>query len=223
MEDFEFPASQGSLQRSAQQEPNVGDIAHSLHGSDFAKLPLSAGLRWLIEFPPEWAWFLSWFPGQVPEHFKDHSRAPAQSSPSMPASSSTAASSTSLTTPGSSVVFSMPSQPVEQVAGATSKASSMATAAPAAVNAPTSDRPPQCQAPPVPIQQAASVPPTAPMTSSSTACAAASTSGSVQVSLPTPLPQPPMPSWQLALPRKLSRTSQPQRKALHCPRLSHSA
>ena len=53
-----------------------------LHGSDFAKLPLSAGLRWLTEFPPEWAWFLPWFPGQVPEHFKDHSRVPAQSSPS---------------------------------------------------------------------------------------------------------------------------------------------
>ena len=61
-----------------------------LHGSDFAKLPLSAKLRWLIEFPPEWVWFLSWFPGQVPKHFKEHSRVP----------SSTAASSTSLTTPG---------------------------------------------------------------------------------------------------------------------------
>ena len=151
-----------ALFRDLRSRNPMSDTLHiQLHGSDFAKLPLSAGLRWLIKFPPEWAWFLSWFSGQVPEHFKDHSRVPAQSSPSMPASSSTAASGTSLTTPGSSVVFGMPSQTVEQVAGATSKAPSMATAAPAAVNAPTIDRPPTCPAPPVPFQPAARAPPVA--------------------------------------------------------------
>ena len=177
------------------RNPMTETLHIQLHGSDFAKLPLSAGLRWLIEFPPEWAWFLSWAPGQVPDHFKDQSRIPAQNRPSMPASSSTAASTNSLTTPGSSSVFPMPSQTTQQVAGATSKAPSMASASPAAVDAPTFDTPPQCPAPPVPSQPAACAPPTAKMTSNSPACMSTS-AGSASVSLPIPLPQPPMPSWQ---------------------------
>ena len=71
------------------RNPRTETLHIQLHGSDFANLPMSAGLRWLIEFPPEWSWFLSWSPGQVPEHFKDQPR------PSTPASSSA-----SLTTPG---------------------------------------------------------------------------------------------------------------------------
>ena len=185
-----------ALFRDLRSRNPMSETLHiQLHGSDFAKLPLSAGLRWLIEFPPEWAWFLSWFPGQIPEHFKDYSRIPVQSAPSMSASSSTAASSTSLTTPGSTAVFPTPSQPVEQVAGTTSKAPSMATAATAATNEPTFDRPPTCPAPPVPNQPATSAPQVAKMTSSSPACTATS-SGSALVSLPTPIAQPPMPSWQ---------------------------
>ena len=99
------------------RNPMTESMHIQLHGSDFAKLPLSAGIRWLIEFPPKWSWFLSWFPGQVPEHFKDQSTFPAQHRTSAPASSSAAASATSLTTPGSSLVFSMPPT-TEQVAGA---------------------------------------------------------------------------------------------------------
>ena len=118
------------------RNPMTETLHIQLHGSDFAKLPMSAGLRWLLEFPPEWSWFLSWSPGQVPEHFKDHSRVPTQSRSSTPASSSAAASTTTLTTPGSSSVFSI-------------KAPSMASASPAMVSAPTCDQPPQCPVPPV--------------------------------------------------------------------------
>ena len=35
------------------RNPMTETLHIQLHGSDFAKLPLSAGLRWLIEFPPE--------------------------------------------------------------------------------------------------------------------------------------------------------------------------
>ena len=134
-----------ALFRDLRSRNPITETLHiQLHGSDFAKLPLSAGLRWLIEFPPEWSWFLSWAPGQVPEHSKHHFRVPAQPSPSTPASSSAAASATSLTTPGSSSVFPMPSQTMESVAG-TSNAPSMAPASSAAVAAPTFDQPPHAQ------------------------------------------------------------------------------
>ena len=43
-----------------QRDPMTVHI--QLHSSDFAKLPLSGAIKWLIEFPPAWSWFLSWSP-----------------------------------------------------------------------------------------------------------------------------------------------------------------
>ena len=181
------------------RNPMTETMHIQLHGSDFAKLPLSGGIKWLIEFPPEWSWFLSWAPGAVPEHLKDHSswasRSRASASGSAPASSSASASMTSLTTPGSSSVFQMPSQVSDLSLGTTCKAPSVASASPAAVPQPTFDNLPQCPAPPVPQQPTAYAPPPSKMTSSAPPCIAASPC-SVPVLVPASLPQPPIPSWQ---------------------------
>ena len=135
-----------------QRNPMTETMHIQLHGSDFAQLPLSGGMKWLIELPPAWSWFLSWSPGSVPEHLEDHSswasRSRASTGVSAPALSSASSSMTSLTTPGSSAVFSMPSQTSDQPLGTTCKASSVASASPAAVSTPTFDQPPQCPSSP---------------------------------------------------------------------------
>ena len=51
---------------------NTETVHIQLRSSDFAHLPLNGEIKRLIEFPPSWLWFLSWSPGQVPEHFKIH-------------------------------------------------------------------------------------------------------------------------------------------------------
>ena len=67
------------------RNPMTESMHIQLHGSDFAQLPLSGNMKWLIEFPPAWSWFLSWSPGAVPEHFKDPSMAWASRSRASPA------------------------------------------------------------------------------------------------------------------------------------------
>ena len=44
------------------RNPMTESMHIQLHGSDFAQLPLSGNMKWLIEFPPAWSWFLSWAP-----------------------------------------------------------------------------------------------------------------------------------------------------------------
>ena len=48
------------------RNPMTETMHIQLHGSDSAQLPLSGGMKWLIEFPPAWSWFSSWSPGSVP-------------------------------------------------------------------------------------------------------------------------------------------------------------
>ena len=164
----------------------------------FAQLPLSGNVKWLIEFPPAWSWFLSWSRGSVPEHFKDPSSWASRSRASpaaTPASSSASSSMASAPAPGSSSAFQLPSQASDQSLGTTCKAPSMASASPAAVPQPAYDQPPQCPVAPVPKQSAAFAAPTRKMTSSAPASVASSPC-SAPVSLPAPLPQPPLVQWQ---------------------------
>ena len=47
------------------RKPRTESLHIQLHSSDFAYLSLGK-LKWLIEFPPAWRWFLSWIPGICP-------------------------------------------------------------------------------------------------------------------------------------------------------------
>ena len=49
--------------RNRNRKPMTETMHIQLRGSDFAQLPLSGNMKWLIEFPPAWSWFLSWSPG----------------------------------------------------------------------------------------------------------------------------------------------------------------
>ena len=71
---------------------------------DLAHLPLEDNIKWLIEFPPAWSWFLTYRPGQLPRHLVDNSIWGPYSRSSAPASSSMAS------TPGSDgSAFQLPS------------------------------------------------------------------------------------------------------------------
>ena len=159
------------------RNPMTESMHIQLHGSEFAQLPLSGNMKWLIEFPPAWSWFLS---------------SPAASGP---ASSSAPSSMASAPAPGSTSVFQLPSSAPAQPLATTSKAPSMASASPAAVPQPTYDQP--VSSPQVPKQSAAFVAPTSKMTSSVPAFAAPSTR-LAPATLPAPLPQPPVSPWQTA-------------------------
>ena len=43
-------------------------------------LPFAGKIKWMIEFPPAWKWFVTWSPGQIPQHFKESSPMPGPSS-----------------------------------------------------------------------------------------------------------------------------------------------
>ena len=52
------PAYMALFKDLRNRNPMTETMRIQLHSSDFANLSLSAGIRWLIEFPPEWPWFL---------------------------------------------------------------------------------------------------------------------------------------------------------------------
>ena len=121
-----------------------------LHSSDFAYLPLDGNLKWLIEFPPAWSWFLSWCPGNVPRHFVDNSiwgpsRASASSAPCYSMASTPAS--------GASSAFQMPPTTTLNPVPTSFTGPSSASASAAALFQPTFDRP-QFPASSVPIQPA---------------------------------------------------------------------
>ena len=78
--------TQGSPLRT--RKPHTESTHTQLHGTDLAHLPFAGNLKWIIEFPPAWEWFVTWAPGQIPQHFKESSSYPGPSSnASAPASS----------------------------------------------------------------------------------------------------------------------------------------
>ena len=72
------------------RKPDMETMHIRIHGTDLAHLPFAGKLKWLIEFPRAWRWFLTWAPKKAPDHFKDHNMRPApgslSSSPSGPSS-----------------------------------------------------------------------------------------------------------------------------------------
>ena len=47
------------------RNPMTESMHIQLHSPDLAHLPLGGNIKWLIEFPPAWSWFLTWSPGAV--------------------------------------------------------------------------------------------------------------------------------------------------------------
>ena len=166
-----------------------------LHSSDFAHLPLSGDVKWLIEFPSAWSWFLSWSPGIVPEHLKDPSM--TYLGISIPCFSSRKWTSLVIRVikygqcTSTRILIGVPdafigtcSAYICDVYGAIYGFGFTSS------NQPTLDQPPQFAALPVPKQQSVYVGPTSKMTSS--APALIPSSRFVPTSLPAPLPQQPM-------------------------------
>ena len=48
------------------RKPDTEMMRIQLHGTDLAHLPFAGKLKWLIEFLPQWQWFLTWAPGKAP-------------------------------------------------------------------------------------------------------------------------------------------------------------
>ena len=54
------------------RKPDTETMHIQIHATDLAELPFAGELKWLIEGPPAWRWFLTWAPGMIPCHFIDY-------------------------------------------------------------------------------------------------------------------------------------------------------
>ena len=66
------PRSQDLLKDLRLRRPDTGTNHIQIHATDLAQLPFAGKLKWLIEFPPAWRWFLTWAPEMLPAEFIDH-------------------------------------------------------------------------------------------------------------------------------------------------------
>ena len=61
------------------RKPHTESMHIQLRGTDLAHLPFAGKIKWMIEFPPAWKWFVAWSPGLIPQHFKESSSMPGPS------------------------------------------------------------------------------------------------------------------------------------------------
>ena len=53
------------------RKPDTERMHIQVHGTDLAHLPFAGKLKWLIELPIAWSWFLTWSPGMIPNQYMD--------------------------------------------------------------------------------------------------------------------------------------------------------
>ena len=74
------PRRQDLFKDLRMREPDTETMRIQIRGADLAHLPFAGKLKWLIELPTAWIWFLTWSPEMSPEHFVDRSIWPVPTS-----------------------------------------------------------------------------------------------------------------------------------------------